>query len=368
VTSISKRLRADGKPSWIARWRDPAGKQRSRAFRRRVDAERFLTGVESAKAAGSYIDPSAGRVTFGAQAARWRAGKVALKASTLRSYDSLLTAHVLPRWGTVPLNGIAHESVVAWVAALSSVISPSRTRQAANVLRQIIDSAVRGGRLARNPALGVELPRLRQADRRYLSHAEVEQLAAAAGPDGTLVRFLAYTGMRWSEVVALRWRRVDFGRGRVEVAEGAVESGSLHFDDPKSSRRRSVPVPRFLLDELVPGPPEVFVFEAPRGGPLRYSHFERRQWKPAVAAAGLGPLAIHELRHTAASLAISSGANVKAVQRMLGHASAAMTLDTYAGLFPDDLDDVAQRLHEAHVLISCAPTGAEIAAAQRPDL
>jgi len=368
VTSISKRLRSDGKPSWVARWRDPQGKQRSKAFRRKVDAERFLTTVESAKAAGSYVDPGAGRVTFGAQAERWRAGKVSLKASTLRSYDSLLTAHVLPRWGPVPLNGIAHESVVAWVAELSAAVSSSRTRQAVIVFRQVLDNAVKGGRLARNPALTVELPRLRQTDKRYLSHAEVDQLAVAAGSDGTLIRFLAYTGMRWSEVVALRWRRVDFDRGRVEVAEGATEVGRLVFDDPKSSRRRSVPVPRFLLDELVPGAAEGFVFTAQQGGPLRYSHWERRQWRPAVAAAGLDGLTIHELRHTAASLAVAAGANVKAVQRMLGHASAAMTLDVYAGLFPDDLDDVAQRLHEAHVLISCAPTGAEIAAAQRLDL
>jgi integrase len=56
---------------------------------------------------------------------------------------------------------------------------------------------------------------------------------------------------------------------------------------------------------------------------------------------------VHDLRHTAASLAISAGANVKAVQRMLGHASAAMTLDVYADLFDDDLDHVAGRLDEA---------------------
>jgi integrase len=76
-----------------------------------------------------------------------------------------------------------------------------------------------------------------------------------------------------------------------------------------------------------------------------------------VKASGVPPgLTIHDLRHTAASLAISAGANVKAVQRMLGHASAAMTLDTYAGLFPDDLDDVADRLD---VFIPCSPAAAE---------
>lgn len=225
--------------------------------------------VETAKAAGGYVDPRAGRVTFGDQATRWRAGKVALKASTLRSYDSLLTTHVLPRWRSVPLNRIAQEAVVAWVAELSTVRSASRTRQAFVVFSSVLDSAVKAGRLARNPALGVEMPRLRRVDMRFLTHAEVERLAQAAGPDGTLVKFLAYTGLRWSEVVALRWRRVDLERGRVEVAEGAVETGTLVFDSPKSSRRRSVPVPRFILDEMAPGEPDAFVFTMPRGGPLR---------------------------------------------------------------------------------------------------
>jgi Phage integrase family len=64
----------------------------------------------------------------------------------------------------------------------------------------------------------------------------------------------------------------------------------------------------------------------------------------AATAAGLDGLTPHELRHTAASLAVASGASVKAVQRMLGHASAAMTLDVYAGLFEDDLDGVADRM------------------------
>jgi hypothetical protein len=111
----------------VARWRDPDGRQRNRAFHRKVDAERFLVTVETAKAAGGYVDPRAGRVTFGDQATRWRAGKVALKASTLRSYDSLLTTHVLPRSRSVPLNRIAQEAVVAWVAELSTVRSASRT-------------------------------------------------------------------------------------------------------------------------------------------------------------------------------------------------------------------------------------------------
>jgi integrase len=78
-------------------------------------------------------------------------------------------------------------------------------------------------------------------------------------------------------------------------------------------------------------------------------NWRRRVFDPALQRAGLGDLTPHELRHTAASLAVAAGANVKAVQRMLGHASAAMTLDVYSGLFDDDLDAVADRLDEAAV-------------------
>jgi integrase len=112
-----------------------------------------------------------------------------------------------------------------------------------------------------------------------------------------------------------------------------------------------VPIPRFLVDELaehVAGKPrDALVFTAPNGGPLRNTNFRPRIFTPAADAVGLAGITPHDLRHTAASLAIAAGANVKAVQRMLGHASASMTLDVYAGLFGDDLDAVATRLDEA---------------------
>jgi integrase len=357
MASIAKRTQA-GKVTWLARWRDPAGVERKRSFGRKVDATRFLATVESSMLSGSYVDPAAGRVTFAAQAERWRAGKVALASSTLASYDAILRTHLLPRWGSVPLDRIGHEDVTAWVAQMTASRSASRTRQATVVLRQVLDSAVKAGRLARNPATAVELPRLRRSDKRFLTHEQVARLADAAGRDGALVRFLAYTGLRWSEVVALRVRRVDLLRGRVEVAEGATEVGGLVFDDPKSHRRRSTPVPRFLRDELAAAcagkGADDFVFTAPRGGPLRYAHWRRRVWQPATAAAGLDGLGVHELRHTAASLGVSAGASVKGIQAMLGHASAAMTLDVYAGLFADELDAVAERLDDARSKVVAA--------------
>jgi hypothetical protein len=96
----------------------------------------------------------------------------------------------------------------------------------------------------------------------------------------------------------------------------------------------------------------------PAGFPLRLRNWRRVVWNPAVEAAGLAHITPHDLRHTAASLAVASGAHAKSVQRMLGHASAAMTLDVYAGLFDDDLTALADRMDAAARAAADARVGA----------
>jgi integrase len=111
---------------------------------------------------------------------------------------------------------------------------------------------------------------------------------------------------------------------------------------------RTVIVPRFVVEGLGE-PDDGLVFTAPRGGPLRHSNFTRGVWVPACETAQMPKgLLIHDLRDTAASLAISAGASIKAVERMLGHASAAMTLDTYRSLFDEVLEDLADRMEQRY--------------------
>ena len=113
-------------------------------------------------------------------------------------------------------------------------------------------------------------------------------------------------------------------RRRADIAESATEvRGGVVFSTPKSHQARSVPIPRFLVDALAvqvagKGPGE-FMFPSPRGQVLRVRNWRRGWFDPAAKAIGLDGLHPHELRHTAASLAIASGANVKVVQTMLGH-------------------------------------------------
>jgi integrase len=238
-----------------------------------------------------------------------------------------------------------------------STISAGRTRQAYHVLSSMLDLAVADGRLSRNPAKpsgnarGM-LPKVSKAKQHvYLSHDEVARLADESGDYRALVLVLAYCGPRWGEATAIRVRDVNLLKPRISIRRTAVQiHGRIEYGTPKSNEIRDVVPPTFLRDELMPWmagkSPDDLLFTAPEDGPLRVSNFRARFFDAAVKRAGLA-LAPHDLRHTAASLAIQSGANVKAVQRMLGHASAAMTLDTYAGLFDTDLESVAERMNQA---------------------
>jgi integrase len=286
------------------------------------------------------------------------ANRVHLKPKTIVSYESLLRSQVLPRWGAVPLARITHGAVTSWVAELRARgLSAHRTRQAYHLVKAMLDAAVADNRLARNPAAGVKLPRLVRGEQRYLTHEQVAALADAAGEYRTLVLVLAYCGLRWGEAAGLRVRRVDLLRGRLTVAETVMEvNGRVVFGTPKSHQARAVPIPRFLRDELarqLAGKSgDELVFTSPRGGVLRVGNFRRGCFDAAANRIGLEGLHPHELRHTAASLGIAAGATVKGVQGMLGHASAAMTLDRYGHLFDDELDAVAERLDTAAAVSS----------------
>ena len=243
----------------------------------------------------------------------------------------------------------------AWVTELSKVRGATTVIRAYGILASVLDVAVRDRRIPENPARGIKLPRKQPKRRVYLTHAQVDQLASdATYPE--VVCFLAYTGLPWGEATALRITDVDFSRRRVHVQENAVMvNGKVHTGTPKTHVTRSVPYPDFLdgalklrAREKAPG---LLLF----GDGINHLRLPNSQdgWfakavKRARAKDSTFPVVTpHDLRHTAASLAISAGANVKAVQRMLGHASAAMTLDTYADLFDDDLDYVADALSRA---------------------
>lgn len=345
--------RANGR--WRARYRDPSGQQRSRDFPRKIDAQRWLASIEVAMGRGEWLDPDLGNITLGEWSQTWLTTQSQLKPSTALRYEGLLGNQVLPVWRHTRLSDITHSAVADWVAGLSrGGLSPSSVRHAHRVLSLLLSAAVRDGRLPRNVAAGVRLPRVGVSEKRFLSHTQVRELAEAVGePFNVVVLVLAFTGLRWGELAALRVRDVDLDRRRVHVVRSMTEiRGRAVFGSPKNHQRRAVPLPAFLVEplraRLVSRGPDELAFTSRAGAVLRNRNFRTQVFDRAARDVGLEGLTPHELRHTAASLAIAAGANVKAVQRMLGHASAAMTLDVYAGLFADDLDEVARVLDAAY--------------------
>lgn len=356
MATISAYETAKGR-RYRVRYRTPDHRQTDkRGFKTKREAEDFLATVEVSKMRGEWVDPTRSRITVGKWAAHWLDAQLHLKATTLSGYRYSLERHVLPRWGELRLVDVGHADVQAWVTDLSRKLAPSTVRQIFLVLAGLMKYAIRDGRLSRNPVEGIRLPRVAKKGRGYLSHAQVRDLAAGCGEYGDVVLFLAYTGLRWGEMAALKVGRLDMLRRRLEVAEAvSAPRGQLVWSTPKSHSSRSVPFPEFLAAPLARRcegrKRDELVFVGPDGGVLRSGNFRRRQFAAAVAACQAADpdfpaMTPHDLRHTAASLAVSAGANVKAVQRMLGHASAAMTLDVYADLFDDDLDAVAIALND----------------------
>lgn len=328
-----------------------------RGFKTKREAELYLASVEVAKSRGEFVAARLSRITVAEWAESWLASQLQLKPSTRQGYESIARSAIIPKWGPVPLGAVTHAGIQNWLTKVAATSAPSTTRSYHRVMSMMLKYAVRDGRLSRNPADGVKLPRIVQRKHGYLTHAQVHQFADMCGPDGDIILFLSYTGLRWGEMAALRVMDLDMLRRRVNVDQAVTEVGrELVYGTPKNHSRRSVPFPAFLSEMLAAHfeskKPTDFVFTAPAGGALRNRNRRRRRFDVAMekmleAHPNLTKLTPHDLRHTAASLAISAGANVKAVQKMLGHASAAMTLDVYADLFDDDLDAVGDALSAA---------------------
>ncbi len=259
---------------WRPRYRDAAGKQHARHFDRMVDAQAWLDSVTTSVLTGASVDPERTRVTLAEWAGQWLESKVDLEPTTRRCYETSLQVHILPVWGPVRLGDITHQGIASWVAALSrSGKSASTVRHAHRVLSLILALAVRDGRLARNPAVGVPLPRTVRGEQIFLTHEQVDDLAEAAGPNRLAILFLAYTGVRYGEMAALRVRNLNLLRRRALIAEAVVDvNGHAVFGTPENHQRRQVPIPRFPAEELaehVAGKaPSDVVLAAEKGGVL----------------------------------------------------------------------------------------------------
>ncbi|MDF0529786.1 site-specific integrase [Tsukamurella sp. 8F] len=363
TAGIRRRVARDGSVSWQVRFEvvDHEGRRResSRTFPTRRDALAFKATRDRDRLAGAdgAYNPLLGRTPLSEVWHHWAVAQERnVKAKTWWNTRSHWRLRVLPRWGAVAVGDITTSDVDRWAASLS--VGAVSAGQSLNLLRRLLDQAVEDGRIRKNPARGVRAPRARQPERhQYLTIAQVNALAAACGEPGGIgydvVVTLALCGLRWSELVALRVRDVDMAASRIYVRRAAVDvGGHLVVDEPKTrAGRRAVPLPalvKAVLEGRVTGRAlDELVFTSPRGRMLRATNWRRSvSWNDAKTKANAELLTLHGLRHTYASLARRAGADLKTLQRTMGHSTIIVTADTYSDLYADEVDLVAQRLDE----------------------
>lgn len=348
---IEKRVSATGRVSWRVRYRGPDRRQRSKTFTRRRDAEAYEDQLNQELRRGDWIDPRRGHVLLRTVWDEYeRVGTAHLRATTRQNYRAAWR-NIAPHFGQWPVNRIEHADVAEWVRALSEVKGPETVRAAYRVLCLVLDYAIQARRLTINPARGVRLPRRPPARERILTVEEVRALADRLGRDGDLVLAMAYLGLRWSELAALKVSDVDLLRRRVRVVERATEvAGRMDISAPKSrASKRHVAIPALLEPSLharlLGKPRDALVFSAPDGGYLRNGNWRSRSgWSMATKELGIEGVTPHDLRRTFGSLARAAGADLRWIQRAMGHESITTTARIYAHLYDDELDIVAAAL------------------------
>ena len=337
------------------RYRDPNGRQRARNFTRKTDATRFAAAVETDKVRGDWTDPRLGKVTFGEWADEWLGQLSHLKPKTRLDYEVTLRRHVLPLLETAPIATIDRPAMKRFVSDL--VTGGARTdvvRISVQIARHVLGVAVDAGALKANPATALRLARPRKAEQLFLTPEQVQAFAEAiGGPYDTLVRFAAYTGLRAGEIGALRVKRIDFLRGRVEVAESVSDvAGRLVVGPTKTYANRHVPLPPLLRDELAATSPSVApnarAWCSPRHRVGLFATGTSTEQSSSLPYGPPGfPIASDfMISGIVRGLCIASTADPYAVMRRMGHSSITVTYDTYGHMFPERDAEITDRLED----------------------
>lgn len=325
----------------------------SRTFPRKRDAQEWERKQVETLKTGAWADPKAGERPVREWCEIWLSAQPQRQPATERKIRGVIAKQIAGTFGRRPLVSVRPSEVQAWAADISRKQSAATARHSLGVLRRVFDYAARDGAIHRNPAAGIRLPKVQGNDPRPLTHEQLWRLAdrLIAPRDRLLVLVAGYCGLRWGELAALRWGDVDLVSQKLRIVRAYSEEAPRGEMSPvKDHQARTVPIPGVVAEELVRfragQKSERLVFPSANSTPLRNRNFRRDVFDDAVEALDLD-ITPHNLRDTAASLAIQAGASVVAVARLLGHESAATTLNHYAGLFPSDLDDVAARLDQA---------------------
>lgn len=310
---------------WQVRYRE-AGRQRKRSFDTKeaalaFDARRRLDPTQRLAREGAAL-------TVNQMMTTWLSTKndKARRTKEAYKYD---TRQVTSAFGDRLAGSLRPSEIRVWVARPSGV---SVRRRSLTALQAAYALAVEDELLSVDPTARIKLPRGSATERRFLSWQELKALAEETGDHAPVVWLLGTTGLRIGEAAGLQVGDIQDGRLRVaRQRHGAI------VEPPKGGRGRDVPIPAFVaaMLETEDRPAQDWLFQGVGSDRLDVHSWRARIFTPA-ALKTVGPMVPHELRHTAASLAIASGADVKQVQNMLGHRSATITLDLYGHLWNDD--------------------------------
>ena len=312
-------------PAWTGRGRPPAGYYTKRT------AEAWLADVLASARAGTLPGMVRTGVTFADacdEYLRYVEFDLDRKPSTVVDYRSIIRAHLLPAFGSLRLEDLTSDRIEAWKATLT-VCNRSKSK-ILTVLNGVLKRARRVHKFRYNPMADVEKPRFRETTTiEVFSPEEVWALVRAAESEQDAAIFLtaAFTGLRRGELIALRWRDIDFAASRVRVC-GSFAGGRL--TSPKSGHVRSIPMApdvatvlaRLADRERWTGHDDL-VFPGVAGGYLDGSALSRR-YKAALARAALRPVRFHDLRHTFGTRMIAK-ADILKVQAWMGHAQISTT-------------------------------------------
>lgn len=327
--------------SWRVRYqRDDGTLGSENGFPTRSAAVVRAEEIDADQRRDTFVDPRAGRISLGEWVAVWREGLDA-GPMTRATYESHLRTHILPRFGTVPLNGITRMAVKTWANQLRTAKAERTVVDVVRLLSMLLNEAVEEQLISINPCRRLRLGKRTGPERPTATAEQVLAIAERTTPgEYALIVTAAYTGMRWGELAGLRRLNchLDTGTIHIDADTGALHelSGNLTLGPPKTPASvRDIPLPEFLIDLLtdhLDRHDHEHVFTSPHGALLRRGGFRRRVWLPAVAgnpAKSIPPiharLHFHDLRHTHKTWLIEDGVPEIAQAQRLGHAVEGVT-------------------------------------------
>ena len=328
----------------------------------RRQAEEYLNKVLHEISTGTFVYPS--KDFFSDYISDWleNVAKPRVSNKTFRGYEQSVRLYLIPALGNTKLDKVSPDQIQSMYNKMfNNGLSSSTIKNTHAVLNSSLKQAVKWGKLYRNPAEYVDLPKSIKKEMKVLTPKEVMRFLdeATFSRMKPFFSLLLATCIRPGEALGLKWSDVNFGTNKITINRSLSRSGGKWtLVPPKTQKgRRLIPVPKTVMKDLLEHKnnqskeaksksykDQGFVFATSTGEPFSDRNIVSRYFKPLLKSAGLPDIRLYDLRHTCATLLLSSGENIKVVSERLGHADVALTLNTYTHVLPDMQEEATAKL------------------------